>query len=199
MAIAGLLANVSRAAVWWREIDWRPAAVYSATAVPAAALGANLLVKLDARLIESALGAFIILMIPVRRRLMARGFRLRLGGMAVVGAALGLLTGLVAATGPVNTPFLLAYGLVKGAFLATEAAASASVSLTKIIVFRSLDALPTEILVRGLLVGSSLMLGSWAAKWIVLRLDAAQFRALLEALMLAAGVTLIWSAVTGGS
>ena len=38
MAIAGLLANLSRIAVWWREVDWRANAFYCVTAVPCAAL-----------------------------------------------------------------------------------------------------------------------------------------------------------------
>ena len=41
MAVAALLANLSRIMVWWREVDWRATAVYSATGIPAAALGAR--------------------------------------------------------------------------------------------------------------------------------------------------------------
>ena len=44
MAVAGLMANVSRVMVWWREVDWRACAAYSVTAIPAAALGASTLV-----------------------------------------------------------------------------------------------------------------------------------------------------------
>jgi uncharacterized membrane protein YfcA len=39
------------------------------------------------------------------------------------------------------------------------------------------------------------MLGSWLAKRIVLRFDAAQFRLLLEAMMIVAGIALIWGAL----
>lgn len=195
MALAALMANVSRAAVWWREIDWKVNAVYCLPAVPAAALGARTLVTLDARLVEAALGAFFILMIPVRRWLTARGLSIGLPGMALVGAAIGFLTGMVATTGPINTPFFLAYGLTKGAYLSTEALGSAAISLTKAGVFHAFGALPVETLLRGLVIGSSLMLGSWLAKRLVLAMDAAQFRALLEALMLVAGVVLIWQAV----
>ena len=41
MAVAALLANASRALVWWRQVDWRAFAAYSATGVTAAALGAE--------------------------------------------------------------------------------------------------------------------------------------------------------------
>lgn len=195
MALAALLANLSRVAVWWREVDWRVNAAYCATAIPAAALGARVLVGLDGRHAEAALGMFLIGMIPARRWLAARGIRIGLAGMAAVGACIGFLTGLVATTGPVNTPFFLAYGLVKGAYISTEAVGSAAISLTKAVVFQRFGVLPVETIARGLAVGSSLMLGSWLAKFIVLTFDAAQFRLLLEVMMLVAGLAMLRGAL----
>lgn len=124
MAIAGMLAHLSRVAVWWRAVDWRVCAVYSATAIPGAALGAMTLLSMNTRAVEAFLGAFFLFMIPVRRWLQSRGFRMRLSQMALVGAGIGCRSGIVASTGPVNTPFYLACGLSKGAFLATEAVGS---------------------------------------------------------------------------
>lgn len=198
MAVAAFMANASRAAVWWREIDWKVVGVYSAAAVPFAALGARTLVALDAHAVEGALGAFLITSVPVRRWLLARGFTIGLPGLAVVGAVIGFLTGIVASTGPINTPFFIAYGLTKGAFLSTEALGSAAIGLTKSTVFQAMGVLTSETLLMGLLVGSALMLGSWLAKRIVQRMDASQFKILLEAMMLAAGAWMIWAAARGG-
>jgi uncharacterized protein len=39
MAIAAVLANLSRVLIWWREVDWRAGAAYSLTGAPAAADG----------------------------------------------------------------------------------------------------------------------------------------------------------------
>ncbi len=195
MALASLMANASRVAVWWREVDWRVNAVYCATAVPAAAIGARLLIGLDGRMVEAVLGVFLLATIPARRWLAARGITIGLAGLAIVGACIGFLTGLVATTGPINTPFFLAYGLVKGAFIATEAVGAGAISLTKALVFQQSAVLPVEAVVRGLAVGSSLMLGSWLAKRIVLSFDPAQFRLLLEGMMLLAGLAMIWGAI----
>ena len=74
MALAALMANASRVAVWWREVDWRVNAAYCLTAVPGAALGARALIELDARFLEGMLGLFLIAMIPIRRWLAARGY-----------------------------------------------------------------------------------------------------------------------------
>lgn len=195
MAIAALLANLSRVAVWWREIDWRANAAYCVTAIPAAAMGARTLLKLEAPLIEAFLGFLFIAMVPIRRWLLARGLRIRLWHLCIVGAGIGFLSGLVASTGPINTPFFLAYGLVKGAYLSTEALGSMAVGITKAIVFQRFDALPPETALRGLIVGASVMAGSWVARGFVLRLDAQQFRLLMDALLICAGAVLLWWAI----
>lgn len=197
IAIASLMANLSRVAVWWREVDWKVNIAYCLPAIPAAALGARVLVSLDPRYLEAALGVFLICMIPARRWFMARGFKIGLGGMAVVGGVIGFLTGLVATTGPINTPFFLAYGLVKGAYISTEAVGAVAISLVKAIVFQRFGALPPEVMLRGVIIGSTLMLGSWLGKRIVLRFDAAQFRLLLEAVMLLSGIALVGGAISG--
>ena len=58
MIVAALLANLSRVAVWWRDIDWTACAVYTAAALPMAALGARTLIALDTRMVELAVGGF---------------------------------------------------------------------------------------------------------------------------------------------
>jgi uncharacterized protein len=194
MAIAGLMANASRVAVWWREVDWRANAFYCATAVPSAALGARTLFTLDAHLVEGLLGLLFLLMVPARRWLMARGLKIQAWHLLLVGAAIGFASGLVATTGPINTPFFLAYGLVKGAYLSTEAFGSMVIGLTKAVVFQRLNALPPQTAVRGLIVGGSVMLGSWVAKRFVLHLDATHFRLLMDALLVVAGLVLLLGA-----
>jgi uncharacterized protein len=173
MAIAALMANLSRVAVWWREVDWRANAYYCATAVPAAALGARTLLTLDPHIVEATLGVLFFLM-----------------------AGIGFLAGMVASTGPINTPFFIAYGLVKGAYLSTEAVGSIAVGLTKTIVFQRLNALSWETAARGLIIGTTVMAGSWVAKGFVLRLEADQFRLLMDALLILAGMVLLWGALT---
>lgn len=195
MGIAGFLANMARVIVWWREVDWRAAAVYSATAVPAVALGARSFLALDARLVEGFLGLFMLAMIPARRWFLARQFSIGYGGLAAAGAGIGFLTGMVASTGPVNTPFFLAHGLVKGAYIATEALGSLSVYFTKSVVFQRFGALPWDLALKGAIIGASMMVGSWLAKRIVQRLDAQQFQTTMDILMFVAGLALIWGAL----
>ena len=125
----------------------------------------------------------------------ARNFKLQLWHLAVIGAVIGFLTGIVVSSGPINAPFFLAYGLVKGAYLATEAAGSLAVYLSKVVVFRSFGALPQDAIVKGLIIGSSLMVGSFVAKRFVLKLDAEHFRTLMDGLLLLSGLTMLWAAL----
>jgi uncharacterized protein len=196
MAIAAIMANLSRILVWWREVDWRACAAYSVTGIPAAALGARTLLVLPTRLVELALGAFFILMIPARRWLAAHDLCLRLPHLSAIGLVIAFLTGIVVSTGPITAPIFLAYGLVKGAFLATEAAGSLAVYVSKSITFRTLGALPQDVIVKGLVSGSSLMVGALIAKRFVLKIPPQRFRLLMDGLMLVSGLAMLWAAAT---
>ena len=86
MAVAAIMANVSRIMVWWREVNWRACAAYSVTGIPAAAVGARTLLILPSRVVDIAIGLFLILMIPTRRWLTAHRFKVTLIHLAIVGA-----------------------------------------------------------------------------------------------------------------
>ncbi|MCJ2061044.1 sulfite exporter TauE/SafE family protein [Methylobacterium sp. J-048] len=194
MAIAAVMANVSRILAWWREVDLRAFAAYAVPGVPAAALGARTMLALPPHVVDAAMGMFLLAMIPVRRWMASNLVRLRLIHLAVAGAVIGFLTGIVAATGPADVPFFLGYGLTKGAFIGTEAAASLAVYATKVVTFGGSGVLPIEVIIRALVVGASLMIGAFIAKPFVLRLAPETFRYVMDGLLLLSGVSLLWGA-----
>ncbi len=95
MAVAAVMSNLAKVMAWRREVDWRAFAAYSAGGIPAAALGARTLLVLPAHVVDVALGAFFLAMIPARRWLKARDFHIRLWQLALAGAAIGFITGIV--------------------------------------------------------------------------------------------------------
>lgn len=105
---------------------------------------------------------------------------------------MGLLSGVVGTLGPINAPFFLAYGLVKGAYLATEAFGAAAVHLTKALVYGRFAALDYQTLLYGVVIGLALIAGSWLGKRIVMRLDNPAFIRIVEALLAASGVFTIF-------
>ena len=149
MAVAAIIGNFSRILAWWREVNWRATAAYAVTGVPAAALGAKTLLVLPPRAVDIAIGLFLLAMIPGRRALAAHQVKLRLRHLAVIGAVVGYITGIVVTTGPITVPIFLMYGLVKGAFLATEAAGSLAIYVAKVLAFRGFGAMPLEVFAKG--------------------------------------------------
>jgi hypothetical protein len=191
IALVATVANLSRIFLWWSVINWKVCFVYSITAIPAVILGVNTLVTLNDRLVEITLGLFLILLIPIRRWMRQKNFYLKLWQMSLVGAGIGYLTGIVATTGAINTPFFLAFGLSKGAFLGTEAASTLSILFTKGITFHQLGFLNTTAMIQGLLIGSCVLVGSIFSKRIVLALPEKKFLLLMELVMLISGASIL--------
>jgi uncharacterized protein len=195
MAVVALMSNFAKITSWWKQIDWRACAAYALGGIPAAALGARTLLILPERVVDIALGLFFLVMVPGRRWLARRHFSLGFGGLALAGAAIGFLTGIVVSTGPLSVPAFTAYGLIKGAFIATEAAGSLALYISKAITFQQFGALPVDIMMKGLITGSSVMAGTYTARLIVERLSVATFQYLLDGVMVISGAALLWAAL----
>ena len=191
LTVAALIGNLSRAAFSWAETDWCAVRIYVLGAVPAADVGALIFIELDATLIHRMLGAFILATIPARRWATPRDMRIERWHLLPLGAFMGLLSGVVGTVGPINAPFFLAYGLVKGAYLATEALGATAVHLTKSIVYGRSAALDPETLTYGIAIGVALIAGSWLGKRIVVRLDTPAFVRTVEVLLAVSGILMV--------
>ena len=60
--------------------------------------------------------------------------------------------------------------------------------------FERFGALTGDIALKGLIAGSSLMSGAFIAKRFVLRLEPDLFRLVMDGIMLAAGLSMLWTA-----
>lgn len=196
MAVAAVMSNLSRILAWYREVDWRACAAYSIPAIPAAALGARTLLVLPSHVVDISIGLFLIAMVPMRHWLASHQLKLSLSHLAVGGAAIGYLTGIVVSTGPLSVPLFLFYGLTKGAFLATEAASSLGMYVSKSATFQRFGALTGEVALQGLIAGSSLMFGAFIAKRFVLHLEPDVFRRVMDAIMIASGLSMVWTGLS---
>src|SRR6202043_2502646 len=194
MAVAAVLANLSRILAWWREVDWRACAAYSLPGIPAAALGARTLLALPSRAVDISIGLFLIAMVPARHWLARHDLKFSLWHLAIGGAVIGYLTGIVVSTEPLSVPLFLFYGLTKGAFLATEAASSLGIYLSKSVTFQQFGALTPDVALKGLVAGASLMSGAFIAKRFVLRLEPDVFRLVMDGIMLVTGIAMLANA-----
>lgn len=186
MGIAAVMANVGRVAAWWRQIQWRPVLAYAVPGTPAAVIGAHTLLTISQTVVDGLLGVFFLAMVPVRRIVAARQWRVRLWQLAVAGAVVGFLTGLILSTGPLSVPVFTGSGLSGGAFLGSEAASSLLLYAGKMATFGQLGALTGTVLVRGLAIGTALMIGPFLAGTIVRRVRPHTYALLIDLVLVAA-------------
>jgi hypothetical protein len=113
---------------------------------------------------------------------------MRLRHFPLLGAVTGFLSALVAAIGPINTPFFLGYGLRRGAYVGTEAACIAVVHLTKTLVYGRYALVTSETGGLGLAIGAVMFVGAFLGRRILDRMSDRAFVALVEVLIMALGV-----------
>ena len=135
LTIALIVGNLSRA--WWSrdELDWRVIGAYLAGAVPLAVLGAVLYTATPPEWLSRLMGLVLLSALPLRRWLERGPRRMRLQHFPLLGAATGLLSALVAATGPIAMPFFLGYGLAAARTWGRDALCAAGVHLVKTLVY----------------------------------------------------------------
>jgi uncharacterized membrane protein YfcA len=80
-----------------------------------------------------------------------------------------------------TAPFFLMRGLTGAAYIGTEAAAALGLHLTKIGVYRATDLLSSRVLLLGLALTPTTVLGAWLGKRVADRLSPQVFVALVEA------------------
>jgi uncharacterized protein len=66
--------------------------------------------------------------------------------------------------------------------------------LSKSVTFQRFGALTSDVALKGLAAGSSLMFGAFIAKRFVLKLEPEMFRRVMDGIMLVAGVSMLWNA-----
>jgi uncharacterized protein len=191
MGIAAVIGNVGRVIAWWHRIEWRPVVAYALPGVPAAALGAHTLLSIPPHIVDGALALFFLAMIALRRSTALTRWHFTTWHMAFAGTIVGFLTGMVLSTGPLSVPIFTAYGLSGGAFLGTEAASSLFLYGGKLATFGASGALHGSTIVRGLLIGGALMLGSIAARRIVHRIGTQTYELLIDAVLAVGATTMI--------
>jgi uncharacterized membrane protein YfcA len=188
LTVTMLLGNVSR--IWWSrgDIHWPIVRRYLLGAVPGTALGVVVFAGASSAGLSAIIGAFLIAAVPLRRLLLTRHFTVRLRHFAPLGAITGVISALVVTTGPMITPFFLAYGLRRGAFIATEASCALAMHLVRGAGFAKLALVTRETALLGLTLGATMFVGSWLGRRIVDRLSDRAFLTAIEALLVLMGL-----------
>lgn len=192
LTITQVASNGSRVWLNRAEIDTRLVTMYAAGAVPAAVAGALLLSHAPLRALTFVMGAFLLILV-LWRRIRPGSTRVSDAAFTGIGAASGFGSALIGSVGGLTAPFFLARGLVRGAYIGTEAASTLIMHVTKLIVFSAAAVLTLHTGLIGLALTPASAAGAWAGKRIVDRLPIRTFVLLVEAGLVAAGVLLIVS------
>jgi uncharacterized protein len=193
MTIAMLLGNVSR--LWWSrgETDRQVALRFLAGAVPATAAGTLLFVGASSESLNRVIGGFLLASVPLRRVLTMGHWRVRLAHFPVIGLVFGVLSSTVVAIGAALTPFYLAYGLRRGAYIATESVCAFAMHVTRGATLARYRLITWEVLAIGVVLGLVMFLGSWIGRRLLDRMSDRVFLAVIEVLIVLMGLQFLLS------
>ena len=182
LTLAQIVGNASRMALGFREIRWRPVALFLSTGLPGAILGALCFVSIPKstiiRVIGSAILAFVVLRLSGRLQFAAGKWTL-----VTVGALSGFLSGLVGSAGPLGSAVFLSLGLPPIAYIASDATASLLIHSIKTVMYQRHVGLPAHLWSLALLLGLAMILGTWVSKRLVERLPPERFRGYVSVLL----------------
>jgi len=191
ISVLMLITNASR--LWFLRgaLDTRRVAMISAVAVPCAALGALVYVRLDPDAVRALLGTVLVASVPLRRWVEHR--KLVPGPRTIIGvsAAYGFFGSIVVGAGMLIIPLLMGAGLAGAGLLATDAAIAVILNLSKTVFFGALDALTWPLFVAAVAMGLFTVPGTWLAAWIVRRTSVRIHTIFVEALIVAGGLAMI--------
>lgn len=191
LTVAQLIGNLSRVGLNRRELDWPVVRRFALGAVPAAVLGGVLFATAPAAALVRLLGVFLVLMVVYRHTSWGKRATMTLGRFVPLGAVAGLASAILGTVGPFAAPFFLAYGLLKGAYIGTEAMATVVMHLTKLSVYGGYALLDPPSVLTGATIGVVMLVGSYAGKRILELVPERVFPYLIEAVMLVAGTLFI--------
>jgi uncharacterized protein len=188
LTVAQLIGNGSR--VWFNrnELNWKVVGWFALGGVPLALAGGYLFAVAPLHALTRMLGVFLLLIVLLRhaRPHWSRTFPTPV--FAGIGAGSSLLSALMGSVGPLMAPFFLAYGLVKGAYIGTEALSTVVMHVTKLIAYRQAAVLSGMDALIGLALGPVMVFGSFLGKRVLDRLPEKVFVLMIEFVLLAAGV-----------
>lgn len=195
LTLCNVSGNASRSWINRSELDFRVVRWFVLGGLPMTLLGAYLFTQTTPELLLKILGAFLIFMVGWRvwaRRTKRREWQLRSPrAFAPVGGFFGFLYGFTEGVGPLMAPFFLAFGLIRGAYIGTDALGTFILQCSKLIAFGHFDVLSAKILIYGLSLAPFMVLGSWLGKRTMVKVSGPWFTRIVETSILCSGIAFL--------
>jgi len=191
LTVAQLIGNGSRVYFHRKELDWKVIGHFAIAAVPGALIGGYVFSRVSNPILMRMMGGFLIATVAWRWTGFSKMTKMPLKGFVGVGLGFSFLSALVGSVGPFIVPFFLSYGLVKGAFISTEAMCTVVMHIFKLIAYKQGSVLTTHAVLIGLALGPLMVMGSWLGKKLIHRMPEKVFVVLVELTLVAAGLNFL--------
>lgn len=188
LTIAQLIGNGSRVVINRDAVDMRIVGWFALGGVPAALIGGFLFAAAPLDALTRLIGAFLLASVAWRHLRPRPSGVLGPRTFTAVGAFFAFASALVGSVGPLMAPFFLAAGLLKSAYIGTEAAATVVMHVAKLVAYGSAALLTATTVGIGLLMAPAMIAGSLIGKRIVERLPERVFVAIIEVVLIVAGL-----------
>ena len=191
LTVAQLIGNGSR--VWFNRHELQLPVVgwFALGAVPFAFVGGLLFASAPLSPLTRLLGLFLLLTVAWRHVRPGPPRRPPLRGFVLIGGLFSFLSALLGSVGPLMAPFFLAFGLVKGAYIGTEALCTVVMHVAKLVAYGQASILSARSVAIGVAMGPLMIAGSALGKRIVDRLPERAFVVIIEGVLVVAGVAFL--------
>lgn len=191
LTIAQLVGNGSRVVINRDAVDRRIVGWFALGGIPAALIGGFVFAAAPLDALTRLIGAFLLASVAWRHLRPRPSGALGPRTFTVIGAFFAFASALVGSIGPLMAPFFLAAGLVKSAYIGTEAAATVVMHVAKLVAYGTAALLTAATVGIGLVMAPAMIAGSLIGKRIVDRLPERVFVAIIEVVLVVAGVAFL--------
>lgn len=193
VTVATLIAGGGRAFVFWKDIEWKVVAWALPGAAIGALLGAASFATAPAEWLQIFVGLFLVSTVfQYRFGRKKRTFRARAWWFFPAQAAVGFLSGLIGAVGPVMNALYLNADITKERMVGTKTAVSMPMHLVKIGTYSTLGAMSGELWLFGLAAGIGALTSNWLARRLLTNMKEPSFRTIVVVFMALSGILMIW-------
>jgi uncharacterized membrane protein YfcA len=191
LTIAQLVGNGSRVVINRDAVDRRIVGWFALGGIPAALIGGFLFAAAPLDALTRIIGAFLLASVAWRHLRPRPSGALGPRTFTVIGAFFAFASALVGSIGPLMAPFFLAAGLVKSAYIGTEAAATVVMHIAKLVAYGTAALLTAATVGIGLVMAPAMIVGTLVGKRIVDRLPERVFVAIIEVVLVVAGLVFL--------
>ena len=187
--IAQMMSNLSRAAMGWRQIQWKQVLWFFIPALPFTAFGAFGFSIVDKTIMTRILCVFLIVfsIMKVKGKLhLPKGRKTMLIG----GGLTGFINGMLGISGPLSSAVFLTLELSPVAYIVSEATAAAAMHIVKAVTYGKFDLMNWHIFLNGFFIGCAMMAGNFIALHLIKHARKKAYQRVVACVMIAVSVWL---------